>query len=142
MKFVVGAAGLRLLDVATRRFIPGRTRINVRFATDFDRQVWIEHRVFVHSALGIAAWIADDARPVQNVVEAVMGMTVNPQARATLAQEVLGIGNEAGVEQRVGEPWVDAPARRSVMGDDDRRAVMGRVEPVIEPGRVALEKRR
>ena len=61
---------------------------------------------------------------MHRVVEAVVRMSMDPQLRAIGAEQVFGIRNEAGVQQRVGEPRMNALPRRRVMGDHHCRSGM------------------
>ena len=91
---------------------------------NLDHEVRIERGVFIDAVARIAPRVAHDARSVQDVVEAVVGVAVDPQLGAAAVQQVLRIRDETGVEQRPLEARVDARPRGGVVGDDHRRAVM------------------
>jgi hypothetical protein len=66
---------------------------------DLNQEVRIEQRILVHAVPHISAWIAHHPRSVQEIVEAIVGMSMYPQARTASIDQPLGIGNEASVQQ-------------------------------------------
>src|SRR6185312_7269689 len=88
---------------------------------DFDRQIGIEPGVLVGAVYRVTARIADDAGAVDDVVEAVVRVAMDPQMDALGVEQSFNIRNEAPVQQRAAKPWMNAPRGRGVMRDDDGR---------------------
>src|SRR5439155_3339359 len=99
----------------------------------------VEQRVLVHTVPCIAARIAHDPGSVEHIVEAVVGMPVYPKARASSIDQTFGIGNEARIQQRIGESRMDALSRWSMVGDYDGRPVMRFGQLACEPFGVDIE---
>ena len=69
-----------------------------------------------------------------------MRVAVNPPLGSMGTDQMLGVGDEARIQQRTGKSRVDAARRRRVMRDDNRRPCMGHVQRAVEPGGVALKQ--
>src|SRR5687768_18087844 len=70
---------------------------------DGGQQIRIERWILVHALLRITSRIAQYPRTVHEIVEAVVRMAVDPQARAAAVDQPFGVGNEARVYGRIGK---------------------------------------
>src|SRR5690348_14073931 len=77
-------------------------------SSNLDQEIRVEAGILVHAVPGVASRIAHHPRAVQDIVEAVVRVSMDPQASAASIGQVLGVGYEARVEERVREPRVDA----------------------------------
>src|SRR6185369_10682220 len=108
--------------------------------SDVDCQIRFETWIFVDAVLRITPRIAQYPRPIHEIVEAVVGMSMDPEARAAAVDQMLGVRHEARIHERIGKSRVDAPARGRMVGDDHGCPVIGLGQLALEPCGVALEQ--